>query len=71
MHTFDASGSSLYTEGRTVTEGGYTGIGVYMPYVLNDLGNGEFHISINGRIIDTKLWYAKSTDEIGTAGGKF
>jgi len=68
MHTFDASGSSLYTEGRTVTEGGYTGIGVYMPYVLNDLGNGEFHISINGRIIDTKLWYAKSTDEIGTAG---
>jgi hypothetical protein len=67
LHT-DNIAASLYTEGRELTEGGYSGTSVYMPYTLGDVGNGHFLLSIDGRIIDNNLWYPSSTSIYGSVG---
>ena len=65
---YDSTVDSLYTEGRELTEGGYSGTSVYMPYTLGDIGNGHFLLSIDGRIIDNNLWYPSSTSIHGSVG---
>jgi hypothetical protein len=65
---FNGTVESLYTEGRELTEGGYSGTSVYMPYTLGDVGNGHFLLSIDGRIIDNNLWYPSSTSIHGSVG---
>jgi hypothetical protein len=32
-----------------------------MPYIQSDLGNGEFIVSIDGRVLPSEYWYCKST----------
>jgi hypothetical protein len=57
---------------RDVHSGGAVGtILVYMPYIQSDLGNGEFIVSIDGRVLPSEYWYCKSTSTKGdTANAK-
>jgi hypothetical protein len=33
---------------------------IYIPYTKSDLGNGEFVLSVDGRVIPKEFWYGKS-----------
>ena len=39
----------------------------FIPYTQSDLGNGEFVVSIDGRVVPKEFWYAKSTSSVITS----
>jgi hypothetical protein len=57
---------------RTVYKAGadsHFGVPCFIPYTRSDLGNGEFVVSIDGRVVPKEFWYAKSTSSVITATG--
>jgi hypothetical protein len=38
---------------------------IYMPYLKSDLGNGQFVISVDGRVLPDEYWYSKSISAVG------